>query len=200
MSAELQDSAPTIERPQWAGKTVVCIGSGPSLTAEDCDLVRASGHPVIVTNTTFRLCPWADALMAADVKWWIVYHREVAATFAGFRWSSSPLTKKYGAEVIARCYSNSGAGAVARAMELGSVRIVLLGFDACFGVDGSTHHHGDHVAGLRNADSIRAWHSQFKYLAKSAARNGVQIINSSRRTALGMFPRVSLDDALLIKD
>ena len=59
--------------PDWRGRTVVCIASGPSLTAEDCELVRESGCPVIVTNTTFRLCPWADMLYAFDRPWWNHY-------------------------------------------------------------------------------------------------------------------------------
>src|SRR5262245_15095240 len=68
---------------RWAGKTVVCIASGPSLIAEDCAKVKASGHPTIVTNTTFRMCPWAHVLFGFDSKWWLEYIAEVERTFHG---------------------------------------------------------------------------------------------------------------------
>src|SRR5690606_3319410 len=69
-------------------REVVCIASGPSLTADDCEAVKAwraqeEGRGVIVTNTTFRLCPWADVLYALDAAWWKQYLREVRQVFTG---------------------------------------------------------------------------------------------------------------------
>ncbi len=52
--------------PDWRGRTVACFASGPSLTIEDCVSARDAGCPTIVSNTTYRLTPWADALYAHD--------------------------------------------------------------------------------------------------------------------------------------
>jgi hypothetical protein len=180
----------------WTGRTAVVIGSGPSLTAEDCELVRLSGNPVIVTNTTFRACPWADAVFAFDSKWWKMYHREVFATFAGRKISSSPLAVKYGVEVIPRRHQNSGVCATAWAMDQGAARVVLLGFDCSHGLNGETHWHGSHPTELNNTTSIFDWPRQFAALAKQAAKKGIEIVNASRETALTCFPRVELESVL----
>ena len=182
--------------PDWSGKRAIVIGSGPSLTAEDCELVRASGHPVVVTNTTFRACPWADALFAFDAKWWQVYQEEVFATFAGRKVSSSHLAGKYDVEIIPRRHRNSGAAAVGLAMDYGAERVVLLGFDLQVGPNGESHWHGDHIHGLGNTQSIGDWPRHFKILAKHAEKKGVEIVNASRRTALQAFPLVTLEDVL----
>lgn len=188
-----------VERPDWSGKTVVCIASGPSLTPSDCEKVRASGHPVIVTNTTYRLCPWADALFGFDSKWWKVHHEEVKA-FEGRKFTASPLAVKYGAEMIGgmpwfSTYRNSGACAVSLAMGGRSKRIVLLGFDASFD-KGKTHWHGDHPKGLENAGTIATWGWLFGILATRATAAGVDVVNASRRTALTCFRRADLEDVL----
>ena len=60
--------------PIWHGRTAVCIASGPSLTLEQCEIVRQwrerDGCRVIVVNDAYLLAPWADAMYFADVRWW----------------------------------------------------------------------------------------------------------------------------------
>jgi len=189
-----------IERPQWDSRTVVCIASGPSLTDEDCELAKASGHPVVVTNTTFQLCPWADALFAFDLKWWRRYHKQVERGFNGRRFTASLVAGNYGADVLLgvpwfRGFRNSGASAVSLAISGGARRVVMLGYDAGFD-GGKTHWHGDHPADLDNASSIEDWARQFEMLAKYAQRCGVEVLNASRRTRLTCFKRVNLEDVL----
>lgn len=175
--------------------TWIVIASGPSLTSGDCELVRASGHPTIVTNTTFRMCPWADVLYAFDAKWWKTYRNEVMTTFHGEKISASMVAAKYGAKVAAVGYRNSGACAIAFAMTRGAKKIALLGFDAMFW-KGRRHWHADHPPGMENASTIADWGRQFDMLAKSARRRGVEIVNASRRTRITCFPRVELQDVL----
>lgn len=179
----------------WQGKTVACIASGPSLTAEDCERVRQSGMPVVVTNTTFRMCPWADALFGFDAKWWRHYGAEVEQTFQGEKFCPSPLAVTHGAQVLALGYRNSGVCAVALAMSRGAARVVMLGYDCMF-LNGRRHWHSDHPAPMENASTIAEWDAQFKTLAKRARRQGVEVLNASRRTRLAHFPLVSLEDAL----
>ena len=121
-------------RNRWPGRTVICIASGPSLTSEDCETAHASGHPVIVTNTTFRLCPWADVLFGFDGKWWREYMKEVDATFNGERLTCSTMGKSFGVptmhqETWFRHFNNSGTAAISLAVETGASRILLLGYD-----------------------------------------------------------------------
>jgi hypothetical protein len=185
--------------PRWTG-TVVCIASGPSLTAEDCELVRASGHTTIVTNTTFRLCPWADALYGFDPLWWRVYIAEVRQTFRGRLFCQSFHRIRHDIECARmypafRSFGNSGANAGALAMAAGARRVVLLGYD-CALTGGRSHHHGDHPPGLRNCDTLPKWPGQFERLARWAEARGVSVLNASRESALTCFERVALEIAL----
>lgn len=178
---------------KWEGRTVVCIASGPSLTPDDCDLVRQSGHTVIVTNTTFRLCPWADVLVGFDAGWWKQYRKEVA-DFRGEKLSASRLSEKYGASTIVLGYRNSGAYAIALAMSRGAAKVVLLAYDAMF--KGTRRHwHPDHP-GLENCQTMGDWPRQFELVAKTARRRGVEIVNASRRTRLACFQKMKLEEAL----
>ena len=192
-----------MKKPDWQGRTIICVASGPSLTAKDCELVHASalehGYPVIVINTTFRLCPWADVLFAFDAKWWRTYHEEVKRVFEGRLLTFSPVAAQYGAESLNRCkwfgnFGNSGACAVGLAIAGGADKVILLGYDCQ--VNGKTHWHGDHPAGMSNVASIRHWPAQFKSLALDAGRDGVQVINASRETALKCFERRALEEVL----
>lgn len=93
----------TAAKPAWEGLTVACLASGPSLTAEDCEVVRASGVPTLVTNTTFRMAPWAAIVYGHDSKWWLHYGAEVARTCTGRRLASLWGARAYGAEPITGC-------------------------------------------------------------------------------------------------
>jgi hypothetical protein len=194
---------------RWKGRTVVCIASGPSLTAEDCETVHAAGHPTIVTNTTFRLCLWADVLFAFDSRWWKAsddeskrlgfksYADESAERFKGERVTTSLAGKSMGltsmhGESWFEPYGNSGTAAVSLALIGGASRVVLLGYD-CQRTGGKAHWHGDHPPMLGNAGSIASWPKKFANLAKRA---GDRVVNCSRATSLTCFPRMDLKEAL----
>jgi hypothetical protein len=206
---------PAAQRPDWKGRTVVCIASGPSLTQEDCDAVHAAGMPTIVTNTTFRRAPWADMLFGFDSKWW---RSPVEKGFDGRPWSShrdevygigfkgrlvsaSQIASNLGIESTFcvpwfRQYANSGACAISMALAGGALRIVLLGFDCQNGPNGEKHWHGDHAKGLSNCLSMPRWGQLFKRVAEDARTQGVPVINATRSTALRWFPRMDLIEAL----
>jgi len=151
------------ERPDWSGRTVVCIASGPSLTLEDCEAARVSGHPTIVTNTTFRRCFWAAMLFGYDSRWWKAHIEEVRASgFAGRLLCASPIAGNLGVETVhnapwLRSYPNSGACSISIAIAARASRIFLLGFD-CAPLAGRMHWHDDHppAFGMTNCASISA--------------------------------------------
>lgn len=188
-------------KADWLHKlkgTVVCIASGPSLTAEDCELVRESGLPTIVTNTTFKLCPWATVLVAHDEKWWKTYFEELKS-FPGHKVTGALGGRRYGAQSLAllkfRTFRNSGAAAISLAALARAQRVVMLGYD-CQHTGGKTHWHGDHPAGLGNAGSVPKWPAMFQQVKHYAKQRGCEVVNASRATALTCFPRVELEDVL----
>lgn len=180
-------------------REVVCIASGPSLAAEDCEAVqrwRATSRErgVIVTNNTFQMCPWADVLYGLDKGWWSKYLREVRRIFAGERVSPHAIPGVQQEKAwLGREPTNSGTAAIAQAAWWGARRVILLGYD-CQHTGGRRHWHGDHPEGLRNADGVALWPDEFAAILPRIA--GVEVINASRETALELFPRISLEKAL----
>jgi hypothetical protein len=150
---------------------------------------------VIVTNNTFRLCPWADVLYGFDSRWWRQYPD--ASGFKGEKLSASQIAENYGAKWQPVGGGNSGAAAIALAMGRGASSIVLLAYDAMFD-NGRKHWHADHQ-GLENAHTISEWPRQFAMIARAAKRQGATILNASRRTALTCFPLTPLEDALQVE-
>jgi len=177
---------------------VVCIASGSSLTPEDAELVHAwrDQHPaqrkVIVTNTTYQLCPWADALYAMDAPWWKKYFKDVQKSFYGRLFSIGNSIDGVEPARI-ETYQNSGAGALALAARLGAKKVLLLGYD-CQHTGGKKHWHGDHPKGLGNAGKVKNWPAQFELLAKKITH--INVLNCSRSTALTAFPLMELEQAL----
>jgi hypothetical protein len=152
---------------------------------------------VIVANTTFRMAPWADAVFAMDGKWWKVHYNEVCESFSGWRLTTASLDGMVVEKVSIAQYRNSGANCVSVAAKAGAKDIVLLGYD-CMVDEGKTHWHGSHPEGLSDAKTIKVWPVIFDRMAKDLKRQGVRVVNASRRTALTCFDRVDLDAALLL--
>jgi len=185
----------------WKDQTVVCIASGPSLCLEDCELVKESGFKTLVTNNTYQLCDWADGLFAFDLRWWMKYKDEVKES----KFSGMKLTYSYNARALDLIsldgsewfehFGNSGSSIISLAINAGAKRVVLLGYD-CMKEDGKSHWHGEHPEGFGNCKSIGIWPKQFEMVKSFAKNRDVEIINCSRKTALGCFQRMELEDAL----
>lgn len=194
----------------WSGETVVCIATGPSLTAEDCEFVRGKAR-VIAINDAYRLAPWADCLYACDAQWWR-WHQGVPS-FAGVKWSLNHsawgkyravypdvrLLRNTGPAGLEheptglRTGRNSGYQAVNLAYHYGAARIVLLGYDMQPS-GGKSHFFGEHPNGQRSPyDQFRR---AFQSLVKPLQKAGIQVINCTRRTALLAFPTAPLEDVL----
>ena len=151
----------------------------------------------MVTNTTYKIAPWADVLVFHDKKWWKHHRLNVQQMFGGQKLSRAAV---YDKGVRSMChvpgYGNSGGFAAALAMLAGAIRIVYLGLDCKPADDGRRHWHGAHPKGLGDAMSMDAWPDELELLAEHAKRDGVEIVNASRDTALTCFPRVTLAEAL----
>ncbi|MGQ4661340.1 hypothetical protein [Lysobacter sp. F6437] len=138
-----------------------------------------------------------------DAAWWHTYIGEVRAQFRGERVTSSSQCGRHGVaqlrgpEGAFDPFGNSGAGAVALARLAGASRVLLLGYDCQHSDTGKRHWHGDHPAGTAgNAapKTVAKWPAQFQKLARYIS--GTEVINCSRTTALTVFPRATLEEAL----
>lgn len=190
----------------WPGSTIVCCASGPSLTQEDVSACQ--DQRVIVINDTYKLAPWADALFAADFRWW--ERNPEALRFEGLKFGADRRVGKHYPEVHTLHISgrdgfdpnpafvrsgdgNSGAMAIHTAVHLGGTKIVLLGYDMQ-PTNGRNHHHDDHPE--QRPINFRVWVNAMTTLAVALQARGVTVLNASRETALQCFPRVSLKEAL----
>jgi hypothetical protein len=180
--------------PKWAGKTVVCVASGPSLTAEDCQKVKQAGLPTIAVNTSWERAPFADIVFAQDAAWWR-HHGERVPAHAE-RWTGCPPAVEEFPDLnllVQRSRANnSGALAIELAHQLGAQRILLLGYDCS--IDNGVHWHGQHEK-TDNPDNtaVRRWHGEFASVAQVV---DCEVLNCSRTTALECFTRAELTAVL----
>ncbi len=189
----------------WQGETVVCIGSGPSLTQADVDACRGRTR-VLVVNDGYRLAPWADALYACDHAWWRAH--DGVPDFAGAKYGLDLRSSKYGVQILRntgesgletdptclRTGRNSGAQAIGLAVHYGAKRIMLLGYDMQR-TGGQSHWFGEHPQGLRRPP-LSEFLPFFDQLVPAAKSLGVEIVNCSRETAIKKIPRATLQSAL----
>ncbi|EAW1633424.1 hypothetical protein NGUA23_04667 [Salmonella enterica] len=179
-------------------KTIFCVASGPSLTAEDCETVQKTGCSIIAVNNSWQLFSDIYALYAGDLTWWKRYRKEIpVGQFRKFT-ANLAAAKSYALEYRRYCDLkegfNSGAMAISLAAELGAEVVILLGYD-CSLAHG-VHWHGPHEDKLRNPSetSVRTWHQQFK---KTQERHpNLHILNASRSSEIQCFPRINLEAAI----
>ncbi len=202
---------------QWLGASVVVIGSGPSLTEEDCAAVRAwrqespALRKVIAVNLSYLKAPWADILYACDSRWWEKFHARALTGFAGQLWTQDEyasrqfhlnyvksetgqgLNRKPG---TINQGENSGFQALCLAYLGGAARAILLGFDMRDSKRNELHWHTDYPHPLHSFPNYEVWIQHMERLAKDL-KGRMEVMNATRRTALTCFPRVPLEEALL---
>lgn len=129
-----------------------------------------------------------------DKAWWDVYLNQVNTEFTGDKFTTDKQLQKLGINYVdINAYGNSGAAAIALAVYSGAKDILLLGYD-CQKTNGLAHWHGDHPPMLGNAKKIDKWHDKFYELKKDF--DNINIINCTRDTALDMFKRMELENAI----
>lgn len=197
--------------PEWSGDVCAIIAGGPSV-----DAVTVAGLQgrcrVLVVNNSFDLAPWADALYAADEKWWD--HYKAARDFAGLKITPSAVAaKRYGLKQVALFGEQDCAadridvdqpGTISRGGNGGfqSVNLVTqfnckcqiwIGFDFC-----DEHWHGKHPEPLKNPrpQTLEKWRKRLDAQAATLASLGVQVLNCSEKSMLQAYDRMTVDEAL----
>jgi hypothetical protein len=158
-------------------------------------------------------------LYAADIRWW--RQHEGCPGFAGEKWitrvkrfgsETEKSVNQFGLNVIdgervskfsndpSKIYlgdpgsGNSGLQACNLSVLFGATKILLCGFDMKE-VDGKKHFFGDHPKNLNPRQNFNGWVKAFENAAKTLPK-GIEIINTTRGSALTCFPFVELEEAL----
>lgn len=195
----------------WDGETVVCVAAGPSAKEADLELVRGRAK-VIVINESWRLAPWADVLYACDPKWWKLRGPK-PEEFAGLRvtqdlpYALEAKIKRVGLshgknEVLTETPGllgwgyNSGFHALNMAVQAKAKRVILVGYD--MSIARGAHWHGRHEVGLSNPDAkaVERFRVTLDAQAERLKLLGVEVLNTSARSALVGFRKVDLREAL----
>lgn len=91
---------------------------------------------------------------------------------------------------------NSGFQALNLALQFGAMRVLLIGYDMHAG--GGVHWHGPHTGGLTNPrdTNFLKWRKAFEGAAELIRKLGVDVVNTSMDSALTVFPKMTVEDAM----
>lgn len=193
-------------------KTIGIIASGPSVTPEDCALLREVCDEVGSVNSSYMTRPATDWMYTNDPDWLddecdfyqlLLYPGRI---YCGY-WGDWKLPERVNRDYRAVKHSkplltqpgrlawggNSGYAAINLAWHLGAKRVILLGYDQK-GDDFTAHWHPPHHESVQKRFNWPMWHAEFAKLAAVAPQHNLEIINATRDTALTCFKRVNLED------
>lgn len=210
-------------KPEWKGRTVVIIASGPSVTQRDIDYIRrardADKCRVIAINAMYQHVDFADALYFCDWKfyrWHAIDDRN--PVFLDYPAPKYTITetphipahirrlRKASADGYGLCRepdavehgSNSGYQCLNLAFHYGASRIIMVGYDMKHGPAGEIHCHEEHrVPTMPEAMGNILKGGYFESIAPELFREGVEVINTSMDSALHCFTKIPLREILL---
>lgn len=191
------------------------VASGPSAKGENLELARGRAF-VAVINTSWRLAPWANALYAADYRWWA--SDEAPTDFEGLRITCEErAAREFGLRLV-KCLrkdcrimahapgtisgaGNSGFHLLDLAIQFSANPLLLVGYD--MSIDNGLHWHGRHGKGHdgrwlmnpKKGDCWR-WRKALDGAAKPLAAAGKRVVNCSPGSSLTAYPKMPLADAL----
>jgi len=204
----------------WPDSTIVCVGSGPSLTAADIVRCRLAGAKILAINNACLLCaPLPDAIYAPDAQWWGWHPEALAAPCPKFAFQVEAriypdltILNRTGYDGLERdprglrSGGHSGYAAINLAVHLGARTILLLGYDHGPADDGRHHFSGgDHPDGshipfaeIEEGPVANTYIHRDVYdsLVVPLAELEIDVINVSRRSAITAFPVVPLPEVL----
>jgi hypothetical protein len=134
------------------GRTVACIGTGPSLTLPQVEIARRKGFTLAGVNLTYQIAPDLAVLFATNAPFWDHYwgRSDGPRAHPAEKWTNArESAEKYGLHFIDSLERSglskdpsiihhghsSGACLVNLAYLMGAERIVLLGYDMKYAPD-----------------------------------------------------------------
>lgn len=212
MDARLARPAPAQTWPDWTGRAVAIVASGPSAKTAGVGLLK-DRLTTLAIKKNIELCPWAEVVYGCDFPWWSsveglkgfkglrLAYADRACNEFGCRKVQIPdircdrlLTETVG---VVGAGGNSGFQALNLAVQFGAARILLVGFD-CQDRAG-VHWYGRNTApGMANPDehNFRRWRAALARAATELQQLGVEVINASPISDVKGFPRRSVEEAL----
>jgi hypothetical protein len=203
--------------------TVVCIGTGPSLTRKQIETAARKGYTLFGCNNAFQIAPELHLLYAVNLAWWDHYWQYVC-DLPCEKWSTNAAAaNKYGLRWIAEKrapalsldpeYIHHGEGSgysiVSLAYLHGAKRVILLGYDCKYASDydpanrfpGSTPRHffegGEYPPSMQHWPSAQVrggTHVELRDLYRSIAEQGkLEVINATPDSAIDAFPHVPIE-------
>lgn len=201
----------------YEGDTAVLFATGPSLTSEVVDAVMnarvRSQTPLRLfgCNDAYQIVSTLDVHYACDATWWNRHYQHMKDYVATHGlWTQEPHMSKSDHPNLRRIAGRSGKGlSVAQdlihfgnnsgyqlinvALLFGIKRMILCGYNMSV-VDKKRHFFGDHPQGLNRSGNYRGFIGNYKTI--KPADYGIEIINATPQSALDMFPKMSLEEAL----
>jgi hypothetical protein len=198
--------------PDWTGKAVAIIASGPSTKQAGVDRLK-DRLPVLAIKTNVEIAPWAEVVYGCDFPWWRAANG--LPDFRGLKAAYDPracdqfgcarvlIPDKLGNRLLfdevgtVGAGGNSGFQALNLAAQFGADRILLIGFD-CHDRRG-VHWYGRNTGyqmSNPDEDNFRRWRTAFDGAAKTLAERGVDVVNASAISDLKGFRRGSVADTL----
>ena len=174
-------------------RVVCCIASGPSLTIDDCELIRESWIETVAVNDSWKMALFAKHIYAGDPAWW--RENENKITIDAERWTcleNVAAHHKLNVHGPYRGVKNSGMRAIEFALDnLKADKVILLGYDCS--LKNGIHWHGSHKLPLcnPNQERVNRWQSHFDDI-----KGKEKVVNCSRYTELNAFRKSSLEAEL----
>lgn len=173
---------------------------------------------IIGVNNAYMIARWIDVEFFGDCAWYNV-HRFALAEWPGLkitcceRFHNKPEPHCEGIKFLIRrpdktrglsddpskvCWNNnSGCAAINVAAHLGVKCIILLGFDMKLDPNKVSHWHGSHGQKPKGYSPPFDRHLlSFPAIAEDAKNRGIEILNASPDSAITVFPRISVKEAL----
>lgn len=165
---------------------VLC--TGPSMSLEVAESVRHLR--VVAVNGAYEFAPWAEALAANDMAWWM--DNPQAKRFAGRKFSASRIDGVEQLKMPPSVNTNTCSGVLG--LEVAKLLGMRVGY--LFGAD----FHGDHYFGkytgrCKNTSPDRRRIHAAQFARWGAANSGIQIFNATEGSALACFPMVRFEVA-----
>jgi len=197
--------------PLWLGETVYIIGGGPSL--ENFNWNNLIGKKTIAINKSILSYPNANILYWTDSRVYGWYKNEID-NFSGLKVTIRDHVtytddikimkkgNKYGLEEAkdTLCHgNNSGYAAINLAYLLGAKKIVLLGYDMR-NVGTKGHYHGGYPVPATGDNVYKdQFIPGFKILADLLKEKKIEVYNASIHSALTVWPKISLEQAVSLR-
>lgn len=203
------------KKPEEAAtlSTFVLLGNGGSLSIEDVAPLDRADVKVIAINDAWQFAPFAAMLYAADYRWWQANIDKVRASeFAGELATIDPsAAEEFGLrlfncvdlhapvagindnpERIHHGYSG-GFQALQIARMMGAQQVILLGYD--YGATGQSHGAPTQFTDSWSDHALMA-RSFSPGVAEKLANEGIEVINCTRATTIGVFRFARIDEVL----